>query len=85
MKKLLVTLITASGILCSVSCSTTGLEGNVPIPFTNPATCVKPHIQVTPFPPKICFGLDVVPRFGIVDVPEGVQLLDEVIVIPEEK
>lgn len=85
MYKLFTTLLTVSGILFSASCSTTGLEGSVPIPFTNPATFVKPHIQVTPYPPKICFGVDVAPRFGVVDVPEGVQLLDEVIIVAEEK
>jgi len=44
------------------SCSSTGLTGSLPIPFTDPPANVRGDIEVTPLPPKLCIGLDVIPR-----------------------
>ncbi len=86
MHKVLITLLTVSGLLFNVSCSSTGLEGTIPIPFTKPAANARPHIQVTPLPPKICFGIDVIAREDkAVDVLEDIQVLEAVEVIAEEK
>jgi hypothetical protein len=77
MKKLLITLLTVSGLLFNVSCSSTGLEGSIPIPFTKPAANARPHI---------CFGIDVIAREDkAVDVLEDIQVLEAVEVIAEEK
>lgn len=80
MNKVLITLLTVSGLLFNVSCSSTGLEGSFPIPFTKPAANARPHIQVTPLPPKICLGVDIIARED-----EAVQVLEAVEVIAEEK
>ena len=56
-------LIIAGSIIVaasSVSCNTTDAKVGLPIPFTNPAVRVNLETQVTPLPPKICVGLDVV-------------------------
>jgi energy-converting hydrogenase Eha subunit A len=44
----------------SVSCNTTDAKVGLPIPFTDPPVRVNLETQVTPLPPKICVGLDVV-------------------------
>tara|TARA_Y100001972_G_scaffold87895_1_gene107501 strand:+ start:150 stop:350 length:201 start_codon:yes stop_codon:yes gene_type:complete len=44
------------------SCGSAGLGGNLPIPFTDPAVSVKGNVEVTPLPPKVCIGLDIIPR-----------------------
>tara|TARA_R110001592_G_scaffold73527_2_gene224259 strand:+ start:5842 stop:6102 length:261 start_codon:yes stop_codon:yes gene_type:complete len=86
MHKVLITLLTVSGLLFNVSCSSTGLEGSIPIPFTKPAANARPHIQVTPLPPKICFGIDVIAREdSAINVLEDIQVLEAVEVIAEEK
>lgn len=78
MNKIFITLLAVSGILFSVSCSSTGLEGSIPIPFTKPAANARPHIHVTPLPPKICFGIDVIAREDkTVDVLEAVEVIAE--------
>lgn len=80
MNKVFITLLTVSGLLFNVSCSSTGLEGSFPIPFTKPAANARPHIHVTPLPPKICLGVDIIARED-----EAVQVLEAVEVIAEEK
>jgi len=62
MKNIIALLAAASCILFGVSCSSTDLSGSLPIPFTNPATNVEANVEVRPMPPKICLGLDVIPR-----------------------
>ncbi len=44
----------------SVSCNTTNAKVGLPIPFTDPAVRVNLETQVTPLPPKICVGLDII-------------------------
>lgn len=62
MKKLLILMTSTPCILFSVSCSSGGASGDIPIPFTDPAVDARGMIQVTPLPPKVCVGIDVVPR-----------------------
>ena len=44
------------------SCSTMDLGGSVPLPFTAPATNAELDLDLRPFPPRFCIGLDLVPR-----------------------
>ena len=44
----------------SVSCNTTNAKVGLPIPFTDPSVRVNLETQVTPLPPRICVGLDIV-------------------------
>ena len=67
MKKLVILAASVSCILFNVSCSSGGVSGNLPIPFTDPAMDARGVIQVTPLPPKVCVGIDVVPREGSED------------------
>jgi|TARA_R100001509_G_scaffold89960_1_gene51625 hypothetical protein len=60
MKKIIVLLGLAFVALANVACDTTNAKVGLPIPFTNPAVRVNLETQVTPLPPKICVGLDVV-------------------------
>ena len=60
MKKIIVLLGLAFVALANVACDTTTAKVGLPIPFTNPAVRVNLETQVTPLPPKICVGLDVV-------------------------
>ena len=60
MKKIIVLLGLAFVALANVACDTTNAKVWLPIPFTNPAVRVNLETQVTPLPPKICVGLDVV-------------------------
>ena len=60
MKKIIVLLGLAFVALANVACDTTNAKLGLPIPFTNPAVRVNLETQVTPLPPKICVGLDVV-------------------------
>ena len=60
MKKIIVLLGLAFVALANVACDTTNAKVGLPIPFTNPAVRVNIETQVTPLPPKICVGLDVV-------------------------
>jgi len=60
MKKIIVLLGLAFAALANVACDTTNAKVGLPIPFTNPAVRVNLETQVTPLPPKICVGLDVV-------------------------
>ena len=60
MKKIIVLLGLAFVSLANVACDTTNAKVGLPIPFTNPAVRVNLETQVTPLPPKICVGLDVV-------------------------
>lgn len=46
--------------LSGVSCKSTNAKLGLPIPFTDPAVKVNVETNVTPLPPKICIGLDVV-------------------------
>jgi hypothetical protein len=43
-----------------VSCNATDAKIGLPIPFTSPAVRVNLETHITPLPPKICVGLDVV-------------------------
>jgi|TARA_Y100001972_G_C7658565_1_gene331870 hypothetical protein len=60
MKKIIVLLGLAFVALANVACDTTNAKVGLPIPFTDPAVRVNLETQVTPLPPKICVGLDVV-------------------------
>ena len=60
MKKIIVLLGIAFVALANVACDTTNAKVGLPIPFTDPAVRVNLETQVTPLPPKICVGLDVV-------------------------
>ena len=60
MKKIIVLLGLAFVALANVACDTTNAKVGLPIPFTNPAVRVNLETQVTPLPPKVCVGLDVV-------------------------
>tara|TARA_B100000424_G_C22662764_1_gene364458 strand:+ start:230 stop:418 length:189 start_codon:yes stop_codon:yes gene_type:complete len=60
MKKIIVLLGLAFVALANVACDTTDAKVGLPIPFTDPAVRVNLETQVTPLPPKICVGLDVV-------------------------
>ena len=60
MKKIIVLLGLGFVALANVACDTTNAKVGLPIPFTNPAVRVNLETQVTPLPPKICVGLDVV-------------------------
>ena len=60
MKKIIVLLGIAFVALANVACDTTNAKVGLPIPFTNPAVRVNLETQVTPLPPKVCVGLDVV-------------------------
>ena len=60
MKKIIVLLGLAFVALANVACDTTNAKVGLRIPFTNPAVRVNLETQVTPLPPKICVGLDVV-------------------------
>jgi len=51
--------IISLGFSC-VSCNTTDATVGLPIPFTNPSVRVNLETHITPLPPKICVGLDVV-------------------------
>tara|TARA_R100000654_G_scaffold59939_1_gene86683 strand:+ start:8753 stop:8956 length:204 start_codon:yes stop_codon:yes gene_type:complete len=62
MKNIAIIVAAVSCILFSASCSSTGLSGKLPIPFTDPAMDAQGVIQVTPLPPKLCIGVDVSPR-----------------------
>jgi len=50
--------------LFGVACSTSDLGGQVPLPFTSPATSAKLDLELRPLPPKFCIGLDLVPTEG---------------------
>jgi hypothetical protein len=67
MKKLVVLASVVTFALLNVSCSSGGVSGNIPIPFTDPAMDARGVIQVTPLPPKVCVGIDVIPREGSED------------------
>ena len=60
MKKALTLLGLGFIALANVACDTTNAKVGLPIPFTNPAVRVNLETQVTPLPPKVCVGLDVV-------------------------
>jgi len=60
MKKIIVLLGLAFVALANVACDTTDAKVGLPIPFTDPAVRVNLETQVTPLPPRICVGLDVV-------------------------
>jgi len=62
MKQVTALLAAASCILFGVSCSSTDLSGNVPIPFTNPASNLEGTIKVQPMPFKAGVGLEMIPR-----------------------
>ncbi len=62
MKAIIVSIAAASCVVLGASCSSSGVQGSLPIPFTNPPTNVTGEINVTPLPPKLCVGLDVIPR-----------------------
>jgi|TARA_R100000479_G_scaffold168390_1_gene109383 hypothetical protein len=50
-------------ILLGVSCSSTNLKGDLPIPFTNPASNLQGSIVVEPMPDfKAGVGVEVIPR-----------------------
>ena len=57
----------AIGAGCAVavsSCSSMDLGGQVPLPFTDPATAAKLELDLRPLPPRFCIGLDLVPSEG---------------------
>ena len=59
-KKLFLTFAAlALPVLC-VSCETTNAKVGLPIPFTNPSVRGNLETQVTPLPPELCVGLNVV-------------------------
>ncbi len=60
MKKIIVLLGLAIIALANVSCNSTDATIGLPIPFTSPAVRVNLETHITPLPPKICVGLDVV-------------------------
>tara|TARA_A100001391_G_C4919944_1_gene238884 strand:- start:295 stop:483 length:189 start_codon:yes stop_codon:yes gene_type:complete len=60
MKKTLILLGLSCVAVVNVACDTTDAKVGLPIPFTDPAVRVNLETQVTPLPPKICVGLDVV-------------------------
>tara|TARA_R100000734_G_scaffold5353_3_gene4645 strand:+ start:486 stop:689 length:204 start_codon:yes stop_codon:yes gene_type:complete len=62
MKRLAIIIATASCIMFGASCSSTDLSGNVPIPFTNPASNLEGTIKVQPMPFKAGVGLEMIPR-----------------------
>ena len=82
MKRVIELLAVSACILFSVSCASTGLKGSLPIPFTDPAEDVQAVVTVRPLPPKVCIGLDVIPRPPKY---EELQVLEEVEVIAEEQ
>jgi len=56
--------IIAAFTLFGVSCATSDLGGQLPLPFTEPATSAKLDLELRPLPPKFCIGLDLVPTTG---------------------
>ena len=50
----------SAAILVS-SCSSMDLGGNLPLPFTEPASACKLELDLRPLPPRFCIGLDIVP------------------------
>ena len=60
MKKALTLLGLGFIALANVACDTTNAKVGLPIPFTNPAVRVNLETPVTPLPPKVCVGRDVV-------------------------
>lgn len=61
MKRKLSLILSVIGIgLGCVSCNTTNAKVGLPVPFTSPPVKVELDTQVTPLPPKICVGLNVV-------------------------
>jgi hypothetical protein len=63
MKAKFIVIGAAFAVLFGVtSCSSTNLGGSLPIPFTDPETNVRLDVNVRPLPPKLCVGLDIVPR-----------------------
>jgi len=62
MKSILITISSIAACSLFASCGSAGLDGSLPIPFTDPAVSVQAHAEVTPLPPKVCIGLDVIPR-----------------------
>lgn len=60
MKKLFLLLGLICVALSNVSCNSTDAKIGLPIPFTSPAVRVNLETHITPLPPKICVGLDVV-------------------------
>jgi|TARA_R100000322_G_scaffold50325_1_gene31512 hypothetical protein len=62
MKRVITLLAAALCILFGASCSSTDLSGNVPIPFTNPASNLEGTIKVQPMPFKAGLGLEMIPR-----------------------
>ncbi len=62
MKNILITISAIAACSLFASCGSAGLGGSLPIPFTDPAVSVQAHAEVTPLPPKVCIGLDVIPR-----------------------
>jgi hypothetical protein len=62
MKRVIELSAVVACILFSVSCASTGVTGSLPIPFTDPAEDVRAVVNVRPLPPKVCIGLDVIPR-----------------------
>ena len=61
MKSTLIAIGAGCALLVS-SCSTMDLGGSVPLPFTAPATNAELDLDLRPFPPRFCIGLDLVPR-----------------------
>ena len=59
-KKILIIAGSIMLVASSVSCNSTDAKVGLPIPFTNPAVRVNLETHITPLPPKICVGLDVV-------------------------
>ena len=53
--------IGAGCALVMASCSSMDLGGQVPLPFTEPATSAKLELDLRPLPPRFCVGLDLVP------------------------
>tara|TARA_R100000734_G_C3248842_1_gene51067 strand:- start:169 stop:372 length:204 start_codon:yes stop_codon:yes gene_type:complete len=62
MKHIAIIAAAVSCILFGASCSSTDLSGNVPIPFTNPASNLEGTIKVQPMPFKAGLGLEMIPR-----------------------
>ncbi len=60
--KYVLAIISIAACLLFSSCGSAGLNGSLPVPFTDPPVNVKGNVEVTPLPPKVCIGLDVIPR-----------------------
>lgn len=82
MKRVIELLVVVACIFFSVSCASTGVTGSLPIPFTDPAEDVRAVVNFRPIPPKVCIGLDVIPRPPKY---EELPVLEEVVIIAEEQ